>query len=255
MKPLKPLKLLIPHWKYTHYEQDVLDRSTYHAIYWQIRATHWIVRSSNSAAALLWGPRISASHIRTLSLTLFLCRFINNEWVKGVDGKTFETINPSTEEVICSVQEATEKDVDIAVAAARKAFEGPWKKVTPEDRGKMLVRLSELIEKNLDLLAAVESLDNGKSIAMAKGDVAAVAGCLRYYGGWADKIEGKVLDTNPDTFTYTRQEPVSLIPSHLQIWTNGSRLVCADRLSHGTSHCSCGHGRSVLPLPAVTSLS
>jgi len=136
--------------------------------------------------------------------------FINNEWVKGVDGKTFEVINPSTEEVITSVHEATEKDVDIAVAAARKAFEGPWRKVTPEDRGKLLVKLADLVEKNLDLLAAVESLDNGKAIGMAKGDIGMVAGCLRYYGGWADKIEGKVMDTNPDTFSYTRQEPIGV---------------------------------------------
>ncbi|KAI9645133.1 aldehyde dehydrogenase (NAD(P)(+)) ald5 [Ciborinia camelliae] len=136
--------------------------------------------------------------------------FINNEWVKGVDGKTFEVINPSTEEVITSVHEATEKDVDIAVAAARKAFEGEWSKVTPQARGKLLVKLSELVEKNADLLAAVESLDNGKAISMAKGDVGAVAGCLRYYGGWADKIEGKVIDTDPDYFTYTKQEPIGV---------------------------------------------
>jgi len=136
--------------------------------------------------------------------------FINNEWVKGVDGKTFETINPSTEEVICSVAEATEKDVDIAVAAARKAFEGSWRKETPENRGKLLVNLANLIEKNTDLLAAVEALDNGKAFGMAKVDVGMVAGCLRYYGGWADKIEGKVIDTNPDTFSYTRQEPIGV---------------------------------------------
>ena len=73
----------------------------------------------------------------------------------------------------------------------------------------MLVKLADLIEKNVDLLAAVESLDNGKAIGMAKVDVGMVAGCLRYYGGWADKIEGKVIDTNSDTFAYTRQEPVS----------------------------------------------
>ncbi|TVY49715.1 Aldehyde dehydrogenase [Lachnellula occidentalis] len=136
--------------------------------------------------------------------------FINNEFVNSVDGKTFETINPATEEVICSVSEATEKDVDIAVAAARKAYETVWRKVTPEDRGKMLVNLANLIEKNADTLAAVESLDNGKAIGMAKADVGMVAGCLRYYGGWADKIEGKVIDTNPDTFTYTRQEPIGV---------------------------------------------
>jgi len=136
--------------------------------------------------------------------------FINNEWRKGVDGKTFEVINPTTEEVITSVHEATEKDVDIAVAAARKAFEGPWQKVTPEQRGRLLVNLADLIEKNIETLAAVESLDNGKAISMARGDVSAVASCLRYYGGWADKIEGKVIDTNPDTFSYTRQEPIGV---------------------------------------------
>ena len=76
-----------------------------------------------------------------------------------------------------------------------------------------MVNLANLIEKNIDLLAAVETLDNGKSLGMAKGDVSAVVGCLRYYGGWADKIEGKVIDTNPDTFSYTKQEPVSLSPS------------------------------------------
>ena len=73
----------------------------------------------------------------------------------------------------------------------------------------MLHNLAGLFEKNLDLLAAVESLDNGKSITMAKGDVGACAACLRYYGGWADKIEGKVVDTTHDTFNYIRKEPVS----------------------------------------------
>lgn len=134
--------------------------------------------------------------------------FINNEWVEGVDKKTFEVINPSTEEVICSVSEATEKDVDNAVAAARKAFNGEWRKVAPSDRSKLLIKLADLVEKNTELLAAVESLDNGKSINMAKGDVGFVASCLRYYGGWADKIEGKTIDIAPDMFHYTRQEPV-----------------------------------------------
>ena len=160
-------------------------------------------RSPSTSLSLALHPTLPPS-----PLTSSLVRFINNEFIKGVDGKTFETVNPSTEEVICSVHEATEKDVDIAVAAARKAYEG-WRKVTPETRGKLLCKLADLLEKNLDLLAAVESLDNGKALGMAKGDIAASAGCLRYYGGWADKIEGKVIDTNTDTFTYTRQEPVS----------------------------------------------
>ena len=136
--------------------------------------------------------------------------FINNEFVEGVDKKTFEVINPSTEEVICSVHEATEKDVDIAVAAARKAFDGPWKKVTPQQRGILMFKLADLIEKNLDLLAAVESLDNGKSISLARGDVGGVAACLRYYGGWADKIEGSTVDIAPDMFHYVKKEAIGV---------------------------------------------
>lgn len=136
--------------------------------------------------------------------------FINNEWVEGVDGKKFETINPTTEEVICSVSEATEVDVDIAVAAARKAFQEVWRQETPENRGKYLVNLANLIEKNSELLAAVESLDNGKSFSMAKGDLQIVTGTLRYYGGWADKIDGKVIDVNTDTFSYTKHEPIGV---------------------------------------------
>ncbi|KAK2735383.1 aldehyde dehydrogenase [Colletotrichum kahawae] len=136
--------------------------------------------------------------------------FINNEWVEGVDKQTFEVINPSTEEVICSVHEATEKDVDIAVAAARKAFDGVWAETAPAQRSLYLNRLADLAEKNTELLAAVESLDNGKSISMAKGDVGAVVGCLRYYAGWADKIEGKTIDVAPDMFHYTRPEPIGV---------------------------------------------
>ncbi|KAK2058387.1 aldehyde dehydrogenase [Colletotrichum caudatum] len=136
--------------------------------------------------------------------------FINNEWVEGVDKQTFEVINPSTEEVITSVHEATEKDVDIAVAAARKAFEGEWKQVPPSQRGVLMNKLADLAEKNTDLLAAVESLDNGKSISMAKIDVYNVVGCIRYYAGWADKIEGKTIDVAPDMFHYTRPEPIGV---------------------------------------------
>jgi hypothetical protein len=132
--------------------------------------------------------------------------FINGEFVKGKDGKTFETINPSTEKPICSVHEATEKDVDIAVAAARKAFEGPWSKVTPSARGQMLMKLADLMDEHVETLAAIETLDNGKAISMAKVDVALSSGCIRYYAGYADKIHGKVIDTDSDSLTYTRHE-------------------------------------------------
>jgi hypothetical protein len=156
-------------------------------------------------------------------------RFINNEFVKATEGRTFDVINPSDESVITSVQEASEKDVDIAVAAARKAFEGPWRKETPENRGRLLVKLADLFEKNLDLLAAVESLDNGKAISMAKVDISMCVGCLRYYGGWADKIEGKVVDTTPDTFNYIKKEPIGGTCPFL------IRLSCYPQLGHDFS--------------------
>lgn len=81
--------------------------------------------------------------------------------------------------------------------------------MTPEQRGKYLNKLAQLFDEHLDTLAAIESLDNGKAMSMAKVDVQMASGCLRYYGGWADKIEGKVIDTMADTFNYTKQEPVS----------------------------------------------
>lgn len=171
-------------------------------------------------------------------------------------------MNPATEEVICSVAEATEKDVDVAVAAARKAFETTWSQTTPQERSVALLKLAELVEKNLELLAAVESLDNGKSIAMARGDVGAVVGCIRYYGGWADKIEGKTIDIAPDMFHYTRHEPVSqdqaTPPQRMAIagldtlLTVRSRLVFAVKLSRGTSLFSCLHGRLDPPWPPAT---
>lgn len=107
------------------------------------------------------------------------------------------------------MSEASAKDVDNAVSAARKAFNGGWRQTTPQERGRLMLKLADIAEANKELLAAVESLDNGKAINMARGDVGAVIGCIRYYGGWADKIEGKTLDINPNQFSYTRQEPVS----------------------------------------------
>lgn len=130
--------------------------------------------------------------------------------MKGAEGKTFETINPHNEKPIVAVHEATEKDVDIAVQAARAALEGPWKNVIPAQRGRMLTKLADLFERDMDILTAIESLDNGKSLAMAKGDVTNSANCLRYYGGWADKLVGQTIDTDPMNFTYTRHEPIGV---------------------------------------------
>lgn len=136
--------------------------------------------------------------------------FINNEWVKGVEGKTFETINPSNEKTITSLHQGTEKDVDIAVAAARHCFETNWRKVTPTERARLLFKLADLFERDLDIIAAIEAIDNGKAFNIAKIDVGGAAACLRYYGGWADKIHGQTIDTNSETLVYTRHEPIGV---------------------------------------------
>ena len=94
--------------------------------------------------------------------------------------------------------------------AARKALEGDWKQTTPSERGHLLTRLADLLERDIETVAAIESLDNGKGVTMAKGDVTASAGCIRYYGGWADKIVGQTIDTDPNSLTYTRHEPIGV---------------------------------------------
>lgn len=136
--------------------------------------------------------------------------FINNQFVDAVSGKTFPTINPATGEVITQVAEADKADVDIAVKHARKAFQS-WRNVNPAERCRLLNKLADLIEQHLNSLAEIESLDNGKPITAAVGDIGLVLECLRYYAGWADKIQGKTIPVNGDAFVYTRHEPVGVI--------------------------------------------
>ncbi|KIX02486.1 aldehyde dehydrogenase [Rhinocladiella mackenziei CBS 650.93] len=162
--------------------------------------------------------------------------YINGEFVKGKDDKTFETVNPATEKTICSVYEASVDDVDSAVAAARAAFHGTWSKISPSTRGQMLMKLADLMDVHSDTLAAIETLDNGKAISMAKIDVQLSSGCIRYYAGYADKIHGKVMDTNADTFTYTRHEAVGvcgqIIPWNFPLlmwsWKIGPAIACGN---------------------------
>lgn len=108
------------------------------------------------------------------------------------------------------MHEGTEVDVDRAVKFARTALEGEWKHITPSERGRLLSRLADFLERDIEIVAAIEALDNGKGVTMAKGDVKASAGCIRYYGGWADKIYGQTIDTDTDSLTYTRHEPVGV---------------------------------------------
>lgn len=138
---------------------------------------------------------------------------INGKWQPAKSGKTFETINPATEEVIAKVAEGDAADVDAAAKAAREAFEnGPWSKMDARDRGKLINRLADLIEEELEDLAALETLDNGKPIRDSRAaDLPLTIDCLRYFAGWADKLHGQTIPVRGNYFTYTRREPVGVV--------------------------------------------
>src|ERR1700722_19695603 len=130
--------------------------------------------------------------------------FINNQWVDPVQGGTFDTYNPATGEVIAKVAAASAADVDRAVKAARTALEtGPWAKMDAVERGRLMFKLADLIEKNAEELAALESLNCGKTIRDSRGDMAGSVATLRYYAGWADKIEGRTVPVKGNFLSYT----------------------------------------------------
>lgn len=135
--------------------------------------------------------------------------FINNEFVKSASGKTFAVENPSNENHIVDIYEADEEDINKAVDAAEKAFE-TWGRVDTSTRSKLLLKLADKIEENADTLAAIESMDNGKSLFMARGDIGLVVDVIRNYGGWADKIYGDIIETDESHFTYTRREAIGV---------------------------------------------
>ena len=142
---------------------------------------------------------------------------IDGEWVDAKDGRTFSTVNPSTEEVLVEVAYASDVDVDRAVVAARTAFEAPspWSRMTPRDRSHLLWRIGDLIDAHADELAQLEALDNGKRVEAARdGDVATAAELFRYFAGWATKMEGTTIPMSvPDRsfHAYTRREPIGVV--------------------------------------------
>ena len=165
---------------------------------------------------------------------------IGDEFRPSVSGRKFATVNPATEEVICEVAEGDAADVDLAVHAARAAFEtGPWSRMDARDRGRLLTRLADLIEKNFDELAALETLDNGKPISDSRAaDLPLVIDCLRYYGGWADKIQGHTIPIRGDYFCCTRREPIGVcgqiipwnFPMLMVAWKWGPALAAGNTI-------------------------
>jgi len=165
---------------------------------------------------------------------------INGKWVDAEGGKTFDTFNPATGEVIAKVAEGQKSDVDKAVAAARKAFEGPWSKFSARDRGKCLFKLADLIEQNAEELAGLEVLNNGKPISeVLAADVPLVTSTFRYFAGWADKITGETIPVDKmlgNFFCYTKHEPVGVcgqiipwnFPMLMVSWKWGPALTCGN---------------------------
>src|SRR5579864_3386280 len=144
---------------------------------------------------------------------------IGGRWQDARDGATFEVFDPATEQVIARVADCKKADVDLAVLAARKAFdEGPWPSLSPAQRGKILWKIGDLILDNLEELAQLESLDNGKPISVARAaDVPLAADLFHYMAGWATKIEvntiGLSVPYTPGTeyHAYTRREPIGVV--------------------------------------------
>jgi len=162
--------------------------------------------------------------------------FIGGEFVESISGKTFNTINPATGEVVASVYEADKQDVDRAVEAAERAFHGPWSKITPSERGKLLWKLADLVEEHADALAQLETLDNGKPIRESRhADVPLSVDHFRYYAGWATKIHGEVIENSAgkNMFSYTMREPVGVVgsiipwnfPLMMAVWKLGAALA------------------------------
>ncbi|HEY3939821.1 MAG TPA: aldehyde dehydrogenase family protein [Bryobacteraceae bacterium] len=184
-------------------------------------------------ATVLTEPQTSQAPITQTKI------LIANKWVDSVSGKTFKTVNPATGEVLANVAEADAADVDLAVKAARKAFhpKSSWRRMAAAERGKLMNRLADLIEKHIDELATLESLDNGKPRHVAQAaDLPLVIACYRYYAGWADKIQGKTIPIGGDYFCYTRHEPVGVVgqiipwnfPLLMQAWKLAPALACGN---------------------------
>ena len=180
------------------------------------RGDHMRIRTSNSSTALAKmepaekRPRRSdpSPEVRFTKL------FINNEWVDSVSGKTFATINPATGDKICDVAEGDKADVDKAVSAAKEAFKlgSPWRTMDASKRGNLLNKLADLMERDREYLARLETLDNGKPYSDSFNiDLNLTMKCYRYYAGWSDKIHGKTIPIDGSYLCMTRLEPVGVV--------------------------------------------
>ena len=141
--------------------------------------------------------------------------FINNEWTASASGKTFEVINPATEEIIAEVSEGDAADIARAAQAARDCFDSAeWQGLAPRRRGMMLAKTADLLKSRINDFAQVESMQNGKTFFEAKLELSVTVDTLRYYAGWADKIHHVLGTVNPVAgpyFNFTMPEPTGVV--------------------------------------------
>src|SRR5258708_1251795 len=136
--------------------------------------------------------------------------FIDGEWVKPAAGQTFATIDPSTEEEICEVARGDAADIDRAVQAAGRAMQGPWRDISPAQRGRLLHDLARVIGEAKEEIAQLETRDVGKPLKEARGDVDGIVDTLVYNAGAADKMEGSTIPLGREFIDFTLMEPVGV---------------------------------------------
>uniref|UniRef100_A0A803TZN4 Aldehyde dehydrogenase 1 family member A3 n=1 Tax=Anolis carolinensis TaxID=28377 RepID=A0A803TZN4_ANOCA len=195
-----------------------------------------------------YNPQITNSVPHPTSIQIWMYRvlvpnviFINNEWHESKSGKKFPTFNPSKGEKICDIEEGDKPDVDKAVEAAKAAFQrgSPWRQMDAVSRGRLLNKLADLIERDRVLLATLETMDTGKPFLQAFFiDLEGCIKTLRYYAGWADKIQGKTIPVDDNYACFTRHEPVGVcgaitpwnFPLLMLIWKMAPALCCGNTL-------------------------
>ena len=160
---------------------------------------------------------------------------IDGKWVDAASGKHFESRNPATGELLATVAEGDAEDINRAVAAARKAFEGPWRKFKPYERQQILLKHADLVERNFDELSSLDTLDMGAPISRTRSMRLRVLGMLRYYAGQATAIHGETIPNSlpGEIFSYTLKEPVGVVgaiipwngPLGASVWKIGPALA------------------------------
>src|SRR5215470_1838880 len=160
---------------------------------------------------------------------------IDGKWVDAASGKRFESRNPATGELLATVAEGDAEDINRAVAAARKAFEGPWRKFKPYERQALLLKLADLVEKHFDELSTLDTLDMGAPVGRTRGTARRVLGMLRWYAGMAVSLHGETIENSlpGEYFSYTLKEPVGVVgaiipwngPLGASIWKIGPALA------------------------------